>query len=54
MKKVKIFFLENDAERVLYEALVNDPEVKVLEEKFAYVGKGYPKVTVFYLDESED
>jgi len=53
MKKVDTFLLSSAEDKFRYEALLNDPDIEITKEAFAYTNRGEPKITVWY-EEEED
>lgn len=53
-KKVDVFQLNHPTEKVLYEAILNNPNCTIIKEEFGYVGpsKSIPVVTVWYEEKS--
>ena len=48
-KKVEVFDLNLSSDVANYEELLNNPNVEIYDEKFAYTNKGEPKITVWYI-----
>jgi len=48
IKRIEVFDLELPSELDKYERLLNSSEWEITDEKFAYVGRGLAKVTVWF------
>ncbi|HNW88088.1 MAG TPA: hypothetical protein PKN48_00365 [Bacteroidales bacterium] len=50
IRKVEMFRLDDDNEKLLYEKLLNDPDVTIIKEEFVYGGREHsiPITTIWY------
>jgi len=53
MRHVETFLLSDVEQKIKYELLLNDPDIEIVKEVFAYTNKGEPKITIWY-DLEED
>lgn len=49
-RKVETYRLDDDGEKLLYEDLINKPDITIIKEEFVYGGREHtiPLVTIWY------